>query len=231
MPETEHKPVTHALYQDIENVIIGKNVVLEDSVNKFFDHIFPVMYKNIIYQGTPASWSHHFTHCLTKHRREVLQPPFGTNPSTMAFKLNKALAPVRTYVKSLMVILETLNTTDQLLIEDECRNALTRLQYCSHCRGLVSVKPCAGYCLDVMRGCLAGLSEVGPLWNDIITRMEQLVRNMPEINLEEMIKRPFFDMTEALFHFTMVMGDNEHNVSKRLNFRLDMYNWCATLMN
>lgn len=40
--------------------------------------------------------------------------------------------------------------------------------YCSHCRGLVTVKPCYNYCSNIMRGCLANQGDLDFEWNNFI---------------------------------------------------------------
>lgn len=43
--------------------------------------------------------------------------------------------------------------------------ALLKMMYCPHCRGLTSVKPCYNYCFNVMRGCLANQGDLDAEWN------------------------------------------------------------------
>lgn len=43
--------------------------------------------------------------------------------------------------------------------------ALLKMMYCPHCRGLISVKPCYNYCFNVMRGCLANQGDLDTEWN------------------------------------------------------------------
>ena len=40
--------------------------------------------------------------------------------------------------------------------------------YCSHCQGLVTVKPCYNYCSNIMRGCLANQGDLDLEWNNFI---------------------------------------------------------------
>lgn len=40
--------------------------------------------------------------------------------------------------------------------------------YCSHCQGLVTVKPCYNYCSNIMRGCLANQGDLDFEWNNFI---------------------------------------------------------------
>lgn len=46
-----------------------------------------------------------------------------------------------------------------------CRTALTKMMYCSYCRGLPAIRPCRNYCRNVMRGCLANQADLDTEWN------------------------------------------------------------------
>lgn len=39
-----------------------------------------------------------------------------------------------------------------------------RLSFCPLCRGLPALKPCHGFCLNVMKGCLASITEMDGEW-------------------------------------------------------------------
>ncbi|XP_052784373.1 glypican-5-like [Mya arenaria] len=213
IPPEEHKPIVHSLFSTVEQYISLKNVIVQDSVYTFFDHIFPVIFKNVIYQSS-QTWTHHNSHCLTTHRQAIKPQPFGQYPEEISTSLSSGLALARAYLEALNIILETVNTTDNILIEDECKHALVRLQYCSHCRGFVSVKPCNGFCLDVMRGCLSNMAEIGYEWNNIITSVEGLVREMSEKSLDEVFKRLSVGITDALFNAVTSSSNYYENVAE-----------------
>ena len=50
----------------------------------------------------------------------------------------------------------------------QCTHALVKMMYCSHCQGLVTVKPCYNYCSNIMRGCLANQGDLDLEWNNFI---------------------------------------------------------------
>ena len=45
-------------------------------------------------------------------------------------------------------------------------------------KGLTQSQPCMGYCLNVMRGCLASVAEIDPLWRDFVRSLEGLSARM-----------------------------------------------------
>lgn len=50
------------------------------------------------------------------------------------------------------------------------------MNFCPHCRGLPSLKPCANYCLNVMKGCLAYHSELDDSWKSYIGETGRLTK-------------------------------------------------------
>ena len=200
IPWSEHRLAISNLFVDIEEYIQFNHRTIPNSISKFFDDIFPVMFKNTIYHGTSESFTHHFHHCLSNHRKEIQPKPFSDYPERIGRNLNSGLTLARAYLEALHVVMETINTTDALILEEECKHAVTRMQYCSHCRGFVDVKPCNGFCLDVMRGCLSKMAEIGPEWSDVISSVETLVREMSEKSIEEVF-RDFVDgVSDAMMH-------------------------------
>ena len=56
----------------------------------------------------------------------------------------------------------------QVPLSPECTRAMMKLMYCPHCRGLASVKPCANYCSNVMKGCLANQADLDSEWQNLV---------------------------------------------------------------
>ncbi|KAK7913267.1 hypothetical protein WMY93_013478 [Mugilogobius chulae] len=62
--------------------------------------------------------------------------------------------------------------------EPRVQRALLKMHYCPHCQGLTESKPCMGYCLNVMRGCLASLAEIDAHWREFVRSLEGLSSRM-----------------------------------------------------
>uniref|UniRef100_A0A8C6U072 Glypican 5c n=1 Tax=Neogobius melanostomus TaxID=47308 RepID=A0A8C6U072_9GOBI len=114
--------------------------------------------------------------CLRMIRQDV--NPFGPHPAIMAQELVGALGAGKHLGLALAEGLEVLNATEQIIFSKECVKALVRMVYCSHCQGLTLIKPCDGFCLNVMRGCLASVSELDQPWRRYTTLLEQLTHAM-----------------------------------------------------
>ncbi|KAL6965978.1 Glypican, partial [Sarracenia purpurea var. burkii] len=76
----------------------------------------------------------------------------------------------------------------------QCHEALLRMSYCSRCNGLPStVKPCSGYCLNVMRGCLAQQAgELDSAWSSFYESVDRLMsvvnRGQSIVCLEDLLR-------------------------------------------
>uniref|UniRef100_A0A669Q7H8 Glypican 5 n=1 Tax=Phasianus colchicus TaxID=9054 RepID=A0A669Q7H8_PHACC len=70
-----------------------------------------------------------------------------------------------------------INTAGHLHFSKDCSRALLRMQYCPHCQGLILGKPCMGYCLNVIRGCLAYMAEVDLHWQHVLLNFYSFVND------------------------------------------------------
>jgi len=53
----------------------------------------------------------------------------------------------------------------------ECLVGFSRMTQCPACRGLQDSKACNGYCLNVMKGCLAYHSQLDQDWNAFLGKL------------------------------------------------------------
>ena len=59
----------------------------------------------------------------------------------------------------------------------ECMRAMMRMTYCPHCRGMASARPCANYCSNVMKGCLANQADLNTEWRHLAGKEGNTVHN------------------------------------------------------
>ncbi|XP_056116393.1 glypican-5 isoform X2 [Rhinichthys klamathensis goyatoka] len=167
------------LFTDLSRFIQGTgNVSVEAAVHCFFDSLFPLVHTRIVNPGMASSIDadtsddNQLGDCLRMTRQDV--NPFGSYPKAMAKELAEALRAGRVLSLALGVGSEVMNITETAELSKECTRALVRMQYCSHCRGLTLIRACSGYCLNVMRGCLASLSELHNPWRQYVTVLQDL---------------------------------------------------------
>ncbi|XP_069579703.1 glypican-5-like isoform X2 [Brachyistius frenatus] len=171
-------PHVNQLFSSLSLYLRGANVSVEASVHQFFNNIFPLVYTRLINPGIEGSLmvGSEMGDCLRMIRQDV--NPFGPHPAVMAQELAGALGAGRQLGLALEEGLEVMNATEHATLTKECVKGLVKMVYCSHCRGLTLIKPCVGYCLNVMRGCLASVSELDQPWRRYTSLLEQLTHAM-----------------------------------------------------
>ncbi|NXH98003.1 GPC5 protein, partial [Pachycephala philippinensis] len=181
-------------FTDVGLFLFGTDVSTEEFVNRFFDTLFPVVYNHVINPG-PTDISLEYAECLRVARRDIR--PFGNVPKKAIGQMGRALLPSRTFLQALNVGIEVINTTDHLHFSKDCSRALLRMQYCPHCQGLTLSKPCMGYCLNIIRGCLADVAEVDLHWRGYIQSLEEFSGAM----------RGAYDIEHVLLNFHSLVND------------------------
>uniref|UniRef100_A0A1A8C5M6 Glypican 5 n=1 Tax=Nothobranchius kadleci TaxID=1051664 RepID=A0A1A8C5M6_NOTKA len=171
-------PHVNQLFSSLSLYLRGVNVTIEATVQTFFNNIFPLAYTRLInpsYEGSIAVKSE-MDDCLRMIRQDV--NPFGHHPALMAQELAEALGAGQQLSVALKKGLEVMNATQHASLSRDCVRNLVKMVFCSHCRGLTLIKPCVGYCLNVMRGCLASVTELDQPWRRYVHLLEQLTLAM-----------------------------------------------------
>uniref|UniRef100_A0AAZ3R0V5 Glypican 5a n=1 Tax=Oncorhynchus tshawytscha TaxID=74940 RepID=A0AAZ3R0V5_ONCTS len=171
----EASGLVRELFTDVGLFLLGSELNIDDITSRFFDALFPLVYHHLINPSlsrvTPG-----YAECVRSARRDL--SPFGAAPGVLANQIGRSGVGGRVLLQALHLGIEVINTTDHLVFSRECRRALLRMQYCPHCHGLTLSKPCMGYCLNVMRGCLASMAEVDLHWREFVRSLEGLSARM-----------------------------------------------------
>ncbi|KAG7327482.1 hypothetical protein KOW79_009088 [Hemibagrus wyckioides] len=168
----ESRPLVSALFSDLALYLRGNDdVSVVRSVRHFFDELFPLVYRHLVNPGLASStWSAEGTECLRATRQDL--NPFGPHPQALAHGLARVLGVGRSLMQALTVGVEVVNASESAGMAKDCGRAIVRMQFCSHCKGLTLIRPCQGLCLNVMRGCLAGMAELQGPWSRYIALLE-----------------------------------------------------------
>ncbi|XP_072220196.1 glypican-5-like isoform X2 [Leuresthes tenuis] len=189
-------PHVNQLFSSLSLYLRGANVSVEATVHQFYDNIFPLVYTQLFNPGNEDS---EMGDCLRMIRKDV--NPFGHHPAVMAQELAGALGAGRQLGLALEEGVEVINATEHVSMSKDCIKSLVKMVYCSHCRGLTLIKPCAGYCMNVMRGCLASVSELDQPWRRYTSLLEQLTLAMAgHHSLELALLGVRGHVNEALLH-------------------------------
>ncbi|XP_058700253.1 glypican-5-like isoform X2 [Poecile atricapillus] len=203
--ETAYRPMAKEaaepvkeLFTDISLYILGAETTVESAVLRFFDSLFPLVYSRLINPGI-TDLSEDYTECLRLTRQDI--NPFGHYSKNMVTELSKSLWASRMLSQALSLGIEVINTTEHAAVSRECSRALVRMQYCPHCQGLTLIRPCVGYCLNVMRGCLASVAELDAQWREFISTLEYLTNEMAASHeLEVALAGIWSSINEAILH-------------------------------
>ncbi|XP_053164570.1 glypican-5-like isoform X2 [Hemicordylus capensis] len=163
------------LFTDISLYLLGAQTTVESAFSRFFDSLFPLVYSRLINPGI-TDLSEEYTECLRLTRQDI--NPFGVYSREAVTELAKSLWANRMFNQALGMGIEVLNATEHATLTKECIRALVKMQYCPHCQGLTLIRPCEGYCLNVMRGCFASVSELDAQWREYIYTLEYLTNEM-----------------------------------------------------
>ncbi|XP_051929381.1 glypican-5-like isoform X2 [Hippocampus zosterae] len=182
---SECRPHVLHLFNDIDRHLLGDpNSSLEHAVGSFFNDLFPLVYRRLLNPGIGHMSSRSFSSssssshedCLRMTRQDV--SPFGPHPGLLVSGLSRALGVGRTLSRLLRLAGDVVDATEKAALSRECGRGLVRMQYCSHCRGLTLIKPCTGLCLNVMRGCLVGISELAAPWGSLVVLLQRLAATL-----------------------------------------------------
>lgn len=172
---------------------------VEEAVNNFFSQLFPLVYRHSVTHSS-GELTPDYAVCLQATMPEVR--PFGETPRALAAAVSRSVRATRVLLRAIQLGVEALETTERVWERgDECSVALLRMSYCARCSGLATVKPCAGYCLNVLRGCLAHLAELDTSWNGFVEGTIVATRSpSPLLNAESVIRTLDTRVSEAIMH-------------------------------
>ncbi|CAH0558011.1 unnamed protein product [Brassicogethes aeneus] len=211
------EPISN-LYRDISTYVVGNttegelngaSMDIKNSVHDFFTELFPLAYHGSA--NTPKrDFTVSYKICLKKSMESIL--PFGDIPKQISMTLSKSLEATRLLLQAFNIGKSVLNSTDSLLTMENsspaCHKALMKMTYCPKCQGLpTSARPCSGYCLNVIRGCITRyVSELDLPWNDYVESIESLVNaikknnNDAGVNVDLVIRNLDNQISSAIMH-------------------------------
>ncbi|XP_017276010.1 glypican-5b isoform X2 [Kryptolebias marmoratus] len=178
------RPLVFQLFSNIKRHLSGDaSSSLSNAVRRFYNDLFPLVYCRLLNPGighmstvSHASYSTNHDDCLRMTQQDV--SPFGPHPRLLISSLSRALGPGRALSRLLRLAAEIVNSTEKATLSRECGRALVKMQYCSHCRGLTLIRPCTGLCVNIMRGCLVGVSELGAPWGGLVVLLQRLAATL-----------------------------------------------------
>lgn len=196
------------LFKELKKYYMAGNLNLEDMLNDFWARLLERMFRLINPQ-------YHFTEeyldCISKYTEQL--KPFGDVPRKLKLQVTRAFIAARTFAQGLRVAREVVGKVSTVNPTTECADALLKMTYCPHCRGIFSFKPCNNYCLNVMKGCLANLADLDIEWNNFIDAMLMVAERLEgPFNIESVMDPIDVKISEAI----MTMQENSMQISQKV---------------
>ncbi|XP_049834943.1 glypican-4-like [Schistocerca gregaria] len=180
-------------------LLLRQGALLDGALEELVALLFPLAYERALGGGGGSHrLAAEYRGCLRRAAKELR--PAGDAPRRLATPLQHALRAAGVLRQALLPGARVLSSADSLLngqggptgasavaspvklhsgaaAEAQCHAALVRMSHCWRCRGLHRrVRPCAGLCLNVLRGCLTQrAAELDLPWNGYVEAAERLL--------------------------------------------------------
>uniref|UniRef100_A0AC35UAV0 Glypican-6 n=1 Tax=Rhabditophanes sp. KR3021 TaxID=114890 RepID=A0AC35UAV0_9BILA len=142
--------------------------------------------------------------CLKKMRHDL--KPFGPFPKRINVQLSKSLTVWRTFFEVIAGIVDQLHSLLDTKIPTKCLTELVQMQLCPICTlnqlPSSSTKPCANYCSNVLRGCLAEYAEIDAQWMPLIDSLNQVLTRLRDVANPIQVLAPLpAQISQAIMNF------------------------------
>ncbi|RWS10039.1 glypican-6-like protein [Dinothrombium tinctorium] len=196
------------LYAELKRYLNTGSVNLDATFNTFFHKLYRKMFQVINIQ---YSFDEKYLHCIDR-LMDVIKP-FGDMPNKLTTEMKLAFFATRTFSQSLSIGRSIVENIAEIGPSAECSRSIMQMTYCAHCQGLANLKPCANYCLNVMRKCLLNHRELDSEWNDYVEAILLLTNRLEtSFNIESVVNPLAIRISEAIMDFQ----ENSSLISQRL---------------
>ncbi|GAB6022573.1 hypothetical protein CHUAL_006676 [Chamberlinius hualienensis] len=185
------------LFDGLESYYAFGNVNLMDVLDSFFTTLYQKMFTVLNAQYT---FDQKYLGCVSEFMEDL--QPFGDVPRKLSLQIRRAFVAARVFVRGLVFGKEVAKNMLDVPFSPECNKALAKMSYCPQCQGLVNVKPCSNYCLNVMKGCLAYHAELDKEWNKYIDALLLLADRLEgPFNIESVVDPIDIKISDAIMNF------------------------------
>lgn len=195
-------------FVELRKYYIGGNVNLEEMLNDFWARLLERMFPLL---NPQFHFTDEYLECVSKYIDQL--KPFGDVPRKLKLQVTRAFVAARTFAQGLATARDVINKVSMVNPTPQCVRAMMKMTYCPYCRGLVTVKPCNKYCLNVLGGCLANPGDLDIDWNNFIDSMLMVAERLEgPFNIETVMDPIDVKISEAI----MNMQENGNQVSQKV---------------
>ncbi|XP_069502526.1 glypican-2 [Ambystoma mexicanum] len=170
---TQNAQVFDELFKELHQYYLGGKVHLEDTLSEFWTRLLERMFQLV---NSQYLFTEEYLECVSKHSEQLR--PFGDVPRKLKVQVTRAFIAARAFMQGLATGRDIVAKAAKINPTAECLLAVMRMTYCPLCRGMPSLKPCNGFCLNVMKGCLANLADLDIEWNNFIDALIQVAERL-----------------------------------------------------
>ncbi|XP_069468933.1 glypican-4 [Ambystoma mexicanum] len=205
---TQNSELFKDLFVELKRYYVGGNVNLEDMLNDFWARLLERMFQLV---NPQFNFTEEYLECVSKYTDQL--KPFGDVPRKLKLQVTRSFVAARTFAQGLAAARDVVGKVSVVNPTPECSGALLKMMYCPYCRGLVTVKPCSNYCLNVMRGCLANHGDLETDWNTFIDSMLLVAERLEgPFNIESVMDPIDVKISDAI----MNMQENSMQVTQKV---------------
>jgi len=184
-------------FKDLEHYYDHGEVDLEDALKSFFSHLYQRMFTVF---NAQHNFDSTYLSCVSQTMKKL--QPFGDVPKKLTEQLRRSFVASRTFAQALLEGKQIVNKISKIQPKEECVRALTKMSNCPACQGLPEVRPCSGYCINVMKGCLAFHAELNESWGKFIDNLGLLAdRLIGPFDIEAVVDPIGVKISDAIMNF------------------------------
>uniref|UniRef100_A0A914BUB6 Uncharacterized protein n=1 Tax=Acrobeloides nanus TaxID=290746 RepID=A0A914BUB6_9BILA len=198
-------------YEDIEAFLVSDSS--EKSIKAALNKMFRSMYSTIFALMNPLrNVGSSEKECMF-HMKPKLKP-FGSLPKQVRIHLERSLSAWKSLLYSIREVSQSLNEILQSKLPSNCMPSLVRMNMCHVCVGANPLaKPCAKYCINVLKGCFAEFSEMDTQWNSILAVFNKISNRLKEAYNPNSVLSPIpVQISEGI----MLFQENGATLSNRI---------------
>ncbi|XP_067852861.1 glypican-4-like [Heptranchias perlo] len=204
---TRNSEIFQDLFKELKKYYMAGNVNLEDMLSDFWARLLERLFQLVNHQ---YRFTDEYLECVSKYTEQL--KPFGDVPRKLKLQVTRAFIAARTFARGLSIARNVVSKVSTVNPTAECVDALLKMTYCPHCRGLLAVKPCNNYCLNVMKGCLANQADLDTEWNNFIDAMLMVAERLEgPFNIESVMDPIDVKISDAI----MNMQENSMQISQK----------------
>lgn len=195
------------LFAELERYYANGKVDLGEAMDSFFNVLYQKMFTVLNSQYT---FNTKYLGCVSEHMKEL--KPFGDVPDKLSVQIKRSFVATRTFAQALNSAAEVAKNMLNVRLTAECTAALTKMSTCNTCGGFLQ-KPCASYCVNVMKGCLQNYLELDSEWDSFVATMERVSdRLLGPFNIVMVVEPINIKISEAIMNFQETGQDISNRV-------------------